>query len=101
LRDLGDCGQRKLGQRAGRYRIQLSDLEAINFGLSESLLFVLVMFSLLVAALRNPSPGEIFAVLSYVIEFAEGIYALPILFQQMIRVKEISRRLSGLPQQLA
>jgi ABC-type multidrug transport system fused ATPase/permease subunit len=81
-------------RQLNRYRIQLSDLEAINFGLSESLLFLLVMFSLLVAALRNPSPGEIFAVLSYVIEFAEGIYALPVLFQQMIRVKEISSRLS-------
>ncbi|MEM8807061.1 MAG: hypothetical protein AAGF01_13635 [Cyanobacteria bacterium P01_G01_bin.38] len=73
----------------------MSNLEAINFGLSELLLFVLVIFSLFVAASgENATPGGIFAVLSYIFEFAEGIYALPLIFQQTVRINEISQRLS-------
>ncbi len=82
-------------QRLAGHRIQLSNLEAVNFGLSELLLFALVMFSLFVSASgKNATPGGIFAVLSYVFEFAEGIYALPLIFQQTIRINEISQRLS-------
>ena len=81
-------------QRLTSYRIHLSDLEAINFGISELLLLGLVIFALFTAATgKNPSPGSIFAVLSYVFEFAEGIYALPLIFQQLIRIREISQRL--------
>ena len=80
--------------RLNRYRVKLSDLEARNFGLSELLLFVLIMVALFVAASGDrPSPGSIFAVLSYVFEFAEGIYVLPLIFQQLIRINEISQRL--------
>jgi ABC-type multidrug transport system fused ATPase/permease subunit len=77
-----------------RWYVKLSDLEAINFGLIELILTALVLFSLFIAVdVENPSPGSIFAVVSYVLEFVEGVFVLPWIFQQFIRLKEITQRL--------
>ena len=77
-----------------RWYVRLSDLEAINFGIIELILTALVLFSLFIAVdVDNPSPGSIFAVVSYVLEFAEGVFVLPWIFQQFVRLKEITQRL--------
>jgi len=77
-----------------RWRIKLSDTESVNFGLIDLVLFALVIFALFVSVQgANPTPGAIFSVLAYVLEFAEGVYVLPFIFQQMIRLREISQRI--------
>ncbi|KAA3646287.1 MAG: hypothetical protein DWQ07_08685 [Chloroflexi bacterium] len=77
-----------------RWQIKLSDREAKNFGLIEAIIFALVIFSLFVAVQGdNPTAGGIFATLAYILEFGEGVYILPFIFQQFIRLKEISSRL--------
>lgn len=76
------------------WRVKLSDTESYVFGLIDLILFGLVVFALFVAVQGgSPTPGGIFSVLVYVLEFAEGVYILPIIFQQMIRLREISQRL--------
>jgi len=79
-----------------KWRIKLSDTESVNFGLIDLALFALVIFALFISVQgANPTPGGIFSVLAYVLEFAEGVYVLPFIFQQMIRLSEISSRLRG------
>ena len=46
-------------------------------------------------AVPEPTPGGIFATLAYVREFALGIYVLSWLYQQVIRLREITSRLSA------
>ena len=77
-----------------RWRIRLSDAEAINFGLME--LFVLgVMAATLVhyCALAGPEPGNIFAVFRYVMMFVIGIDAVPKVVQQISHLRDINLRL--------
>lgn len=82
------------------WQVKLSDREAINFGLIEAIIIALAVFSLFIAVQGNdPTPGGIFSTLSYVLEFAEGVYILPWVFQQFIRLKEISLRLETRPQE--
>ncbi len=77
-----------------RYMVQLSDREAINFGLVEAIIVALAIFSLFIAVQGDgPTPGGIFSTLSYVLEFGDGVYILPWVFQQFIRLKEITLRL--------
>lgn len=78
------------------WNIKLSDQESINFGIIELILFGLIIFTLAIAATTgNPTPGSIFAILSYVIEFAEGVFMLPFIYQQKIRLDEIVNRINS------
>jgi hypothetical protein len=79
-----------------RWRVRLSDAEAINFSLME--LFVL---GVLVASLVHfctsgqPAAGDIFAVFRYVLMFIMGIDTVPKLVQQISRLRDISYRMSS------
>jgi len=82
-------------RKLARFTVKLSDLESINFGLSELVLFALAIVALIISVNGpNVTPGGIFSILSYILEFAEGIFLLPIIYQQVIRLKEISGRLN-------
>ncbi|WP_196886629.1 ABC transporter six-transmembrane domain-containing protein [Aureivirga sp. CE67] len=77
-----------------KWLVKLSDLETLNFGIIEVILFGLVIFSLYIAAgTMTATAGGIFSIVTYVIEFSTGIYMLPFVFQQLIRLKEISSRI--------
>lgn len=77
--------------------VKLSDLETLNFGLIEITLFILAIFTLYTSATElNADTGSIFSTIMYILEFSNGIYMLPILFQQLIRLKEISTRLESI-----
>jgi ABC-type multidrug transport system fused ATPase/permease subunit len=77
-----------------KWLIKLSDLDTLNFGIIEIILFILTIFSLYVSASAiDATAGSIFSVITYVLEFSTGVYMLPIVFQQVIRLKEISERL--------
>ena len=77
-----------------RWLVKMSDLETINFSIIEVILFVLAIFALYASASAvNATAGSIFSVLTYVLEFSTGVFMLPIIFQQLIRLREISSRL--------
>ncbi|KZL19536.1 hypothetical protein PsAD2_01814 [Pseudovibrio axinellae] len=81
-----------------RWSIRLSDLEARNFALIDLVAIALVLGSLWVAASGGQAtPGSIFAILAYVLEFVEGSYLLPLAFQQFVRLNEITSRLTISP----
>lgn len=78
-----------------RWSVRLSDLEARNFALTDILMIALVVFSLWVATTGGePTPGTVFAIIVYVLEFIDGSYQLPMAYQQFIRLREIATRLS-------
>lgn len=85
-------------RRITRWSIRLSDLEARNFALVDLVASILLLFSLWGAATGgNATPGSIFAILAYVLEFVEGSYLLPMAFQQFVRLNEIASRLTLSP----
>ncbi|WP_296386716.1 ABC transporter six-transmembrane domain-containing protein [Winogradskyella sp.] len=79
------------------WMVKLSDLETLNFGIIEILLFVLAVFALYISAsTENVTAGSIFSTITYILEFSNGIFMLPIVFQQLIRLQEISSRLKSI-----
>lgn len=77
--------------------VKLSDLETLNFGVIEVLLFLLAVFALYVSASDEAAnAGRIFSVITYVLEFSGGVFMLPFIYQQIIRLKEISSRLRNI-----
>lgn len=77
-----------------RWRVKLSDWEALNFSLME--VFVLgllaaVLWRFSSGAVREP--GEIFAVLRYVLMFVMGLDGLPVLVRQFSRLRDIGKRM--------
>jgi hypothetical protein len=90
----GNGGEvRRHYDEVARWRIRLSDAEAVNFGLME--LFVLAV---LVGALLHfcagsaPAAGDVFAVFRYVLMFIMGLDSVPKLVQQISRLRDIGFR---------
>ena len=80
-----------------KWMVKMSDLETLNFGVIEILLFILAIFALYVSASAvNATAGSIFSIITYILEFSNGIFMLPIVFQQLIRLQEISTRLKSI-----
>ena len=78
------------------HRISLSDLEARNFGLSYLFVVLLIAFALYQAvAVSRSAIGDVFAVLTYAAQFAEGVIVLPLMYQQYVRTAEITGRISN------
>ena len=82
-----------------RWNIRLSDLEARNFALIDLVATMLILGSLWVAVDGVATPGSVFIILAYVLEFVEGSYLLPLAFQQFVRLNEIASRLTLSPSQ--
>jgi len=81
-------------KKIAKWLVRMSDLETVNFSIIEAVLFVLAIYALYTSASAvNATAGEIFSVLTYVLEFSGGVFMLPIIFQQVIRLREISSRL--------
>lgn len=77
-----------------RWRIRLSDLEARNFGLVFFLTIALTGgAAYILVAVEQKSVGEVFAALTYVLQFSEAVVMLPYTYQQFLRTREISARL--------
>ncbi|MEM9037269.1 MAG: ABC transporter six-transmembrane domain-containing protein [Actinomycetota bacterium] len=95
--DDGDRG--RTGQhfrRLMRWNRQLSDLETINY----AIVWAGVIALLIYAPIEVVEPGVTeygfaFSTILYVFQYIEGLVTLPLHIQQLIRLKEISTRLSG------
>lgn len=78
-----------------KWNIHLSDLETVNF--------VIIWFGIILLLVYSPvaviesgvfNAGLVFSALMYVFQYIEDIVMLPLYIQQLIRLQEISTRLS-------
>lgn len=81
--------------RLRRWRIHLSDLEAANFGIADIFLTALIVGSVVITVKTGLSVGEVFAIITYLIELAEYLIILPFTYQQFIRAQEIGGRIAS------
>lgn len=81
--------------RLARWRIHLSDLEAANFAIAELLLSALIISAVVITVRAGLSVGEIFAILTYLLNLAESLLVLPWTYQQAIRAQEIGTRIAS------
>jgi ABC-type multidrug transport system fused ATPase/permease subunit len=82
--------------RVVQCEIGLSDSEALNFGAMELFVLALMAGTLVISCGGvAATPGEIQAVLRYVLMFAGGLDGLPYLIQQMSRLCDVGRRCSA------
>ncbi len=79
-----------------RWNIRLSDLEAANFGIVWLFMIGLLVFTIGEAADQTFEYGMVFAVVMYVFQFVESVMLLPFYYQQWLRLREISGRLSAI-----
>ena len=78
-----------------RWRIALSDLEARNFGGVFLLTFLLTaLAAFIMIVVEDKTEGQVFAALTYVLQFSQSVIILPYTYQQYIRTNEISARLN-------
>jgi len=78
------------------HRVALSDIEARNFAVI--FLFTLLLTGLaavIMIGVERESEGQVFAAITYVIQFSQSVTVLPYAFQQFVRTSEISGRLSA------
>ena len=79
-----------------RWNIKLSDLEAANFGIVWLFMIALLVFSIGAAADSIVEYGKVFAIVMYVFQFMEAVMSLPLYYQQWLRLREISGRLTAM-----
>jgi ABC-type multidrug transport system fused ATPase/permease subunit len=78
-----------------RWRVRLSDTESWTWGVTElatiaALVFILIDFT----QSPNFSAGAIFAVLSYVYDYLEGLNQVPTVVNNLARLKDVRARLA-------
>lgn len=94
LENDGEFSRRMHLGRLARWRIHLSDLEAGNFAIAELMLAALIIGAVVITIETGMSVGEVFAVLTYLIDLAEGLVVLPWTYMQSIRAQEIGGRMA-------
>ncbi len=78
------------------WEIRLSDLETINYSIiwiALSAVLLLTVYTMATSGLA--STGEMLSAVMYMFGFVESILAFPIYYQEVIRLREISNRLSS------
>lgn len=91
----GPAGVRGHYDRVGRWRVKLSDWEALNFGVMEVFILGLIAAALLVACQPGATPGDIFAIFRYVLMFVMGLDGVPQVVQQVSRLRDLGRRIGS------
>jgi len=81
-------------QSLAQNQVRLSDCEAVTTGTTEIFVLLLLASALLrVCTTSGVQPGDIYAVFRYVLMFIMGLDAVPMLVQQVSRLRDIGRRL--------
>lgn len=84
-------------QRSIRWNIRLSDLETVNFAVSWLIMIAVLLLAVwLTVHDTSISRGKILSILMYVFEFIECVIAIPLFYQQFVRLQEITHRLEEL-----
>ena len=81
-------------KRIAKNMIRLSDIESYNYIIIQLLIGVIITTSLFIGVESGLSTGVIFAMLTYVLNFSFEVLTLPVLFQQFIRLQEITNRIN-------
>jgi ABC-type multidrug transport system fused ATPase/permease subunit len=76
--------------------VRLSDIESYNYIMIQILIAVMIISSIFIGMDMRLSVGEIFALVTYVLNFSFEILTLPVIFQQFIRLKEITTRINNI-----
>lgn len=78
-----------------KWQVKLSDLDTINYTLIWIALASVMIFTIFSVTGGETSFGKIISAVMYVFGFMEGVQSFPLYYQQLIRLGEISSRLSG------
>ncbi len=77
----------------GRWRVRLSDGEAVNFGIAELFILGLMAATLVRTCALGLSTGDTLAVFQYLLMFLTGVDSVPLLVQQLARLRDVGGRL--------
>ena len=78
-----------------KWNIKLSDLETINFAVVWMAMMGFLVLSIIWAVGDGTTNyGKVFSLVMYVFQYIESVVTLPFFYQQWLRLKEISSRLS-------
>lgn len=78
-----------------QWRTRLSDIEAGSFGVMALAMAVMLCLAVVRAwQIHSTAPGQIFATVGYVIMWMSALAVVPLLVQQMARLRDIRSRLS-------
>lgn len=79
------------------WQIRISDQEALNFGLMEIMVIVVIGFSLYVTSwITHPvevGAGSLVGIYSYILKFSSGLDTIPYTVQRLSNLKDITRRM--------
>ena len=79
-----------------RWNVRLSDLETVNFAVGWLVMIVVLVFSVAATVQSGVTAhGRVLSILMYVFGYIESVVAIPLFYQQFIRLQEISHRLVG------
>jgi hypothetical protein len=78
-----------------KWRVHLSNAEALNYGVME-LFTILLAATVLVRTTWIPGiqAGEIYAIISYLWNFLKSLEDIPLLVQQVSRLQDIGQRMN-------
>lgn len=93
LKNGGRVGVRSHFERLMRWNIRLSDLETGNYAVFFTGVIALLFCAPIALATDGVSVGVAIAGLMYVFQYMESLAAMPLFIQQVIRLREISKRL--------
>ncbi|AVX03220.1 hypothetical protein MXMO3_00687 [Maritalea myrionectae] len=83
-------------RRLMRWRVRLSDLETVNFSLVWVVLAAMLLGSIyFIVDNSTISPGQKITTIMYVFDYIEVVVGLPIFYQEALRLKDITGRLSS------
>lgn len=80
------------------WQVKISDEEALNFGLMEIVVIIVIAFSLLLTA-KTPGQepilaGDIIGIYNYVLKFVSGLDTIPYIGQRLGSLNDIAQRMS-------
>ncbi len=76
-----------------RWNIRLSDLETVTFSLSWMVMIGVLAYSIFSTVQDGvTSYGKVLSILMYVFGYIESVIVMPLFYQQLVRLKEISQR---------
>ena len=98
---VGGASARRHFSELMRWNRRLSDLETLNFSIIYLGVIALFVYAPVAVVERGGDGivevGAAFAAVMYVLQYVEAVLETPLFLQQLIRLREISTRLSGVP----
>lgn len=79
------------------WKIKISDQEAINFGLMEAMVIIVIALSLYVTSwithTEEVAAGSLVGIYSYILKFSTGLDTIPYTVQRLSNLKDITHRM--------